>query len=194
MEGEEKEKPTSILLNKDKTDIVFKQRIKKGVCKALNCTKKSDRQGLCHKHRSIRFKVKDTLKYAFKYHRQNALKRGHKWLLTFEEFTYFWTVLHPEHWENKRKNIISENKAKIKARDCLYEMDRINPQGPYALTYMGKPQLQCVSKRVNVSREWDHRRKVNIWTVIVDGETKVGDVNDYDSSNLDIILGDYTPF
>lgn len=155
------------MLNKEGTDLVLKGKPVKGVCHAQGCDNKANRRKLCDRCQSRRYRIRNTLRYSFNYHKQNAKKRGHEWLLTFEDFTFFWTVMYPYHWEQKRRNILRDtNTNKVKDRECLYEMDRVRQNGPYALKWMGKPQLQCVPKSVNVRREWDHFQKRNEWTVI----------------------------
>lgn len=150
-------------INADGTDIRYKKHSRPKTCRALGCTNAPGKKkaGLCPRCYHRRNRIKNTLRYAYDFHKQNAKRRGHRWELTYEDFRHFWLNLHPEHWKKKRANILKDTHTrKVKNRICLYEMDRINHEGPYRLD-----NLQCVPKAVNVRREWDWLKRRNEWTV-----------------------------
>jgi len=156
-------------INENGTDIQYKRTRKAGVCFALGCSNTPRTRGkLCSKCQHHRHKITNPLKYAYVYHKGNAKARGIPWLLSFNQFKYFWTVLHPDKWEQKRKNIIKPvSSGKMKNRGCNYEIDRVDPTGPYALVWEGKLQVECVSKCVNLDRHYNYLKKENNWTVRV---------------------------
>ena len=141
----------------------LKKRILKGICKAYGCKKPSlvKLGGFCYRCYARNVKHRNPLKYAFDFHRRNALRRGHEWLLTYDQFKYFWEVLFPEFWELKKANILKPPTiAKVKQRTCLYELDRIDESLPYQWG-----NLQCVTKLINVDKSWHYRKRVMEWEV-----------------------------
>lgn len=107
------------------------------------------------------------MRYAYKYHRQNARRRGHEWGLTQEEWREFWEA-HPEAWAEKKKWILSpRTTAKMKRSTIGYEIDRIDPNRGYFAD-----NIRITSKQFNISREWDEGRRRNIWTVTEDSESR----------------------
>ena len=154
------------MLNADRTDIKLVTYSRRGRCDAYGCSNAAKHR-LCARCSKRSYRVRNPLKYSYNYHKQNAKKRGHDWQIPFPIWVWFWTVAYPEQWALKLENILKPaSTAKVKNRGCLYEMDRIDQDGPYALSYKGRLQLQCVTKQVNVERQWDHQLRRNEWTVV----------------------------
>jgi len=134
--------------------IPLKKNPKKGICIALYCTGKPyyGKAGLCSKCKSRNYKCRYPLKYCYRYHKQNAKRRGISYELTFLQFVYFWSVLYPDKWELKKKNVLSGSNNKIGNRTCDYEIDRIDPNKSYRLD-----NLMISTKKFNIKRQQNYR-------------------------------------
>lgn len=68
---------------------LYTQKKSKGICVASGCNAFTKGNSLCFKHKRIKQKIENPLRYWFDVLRQNARSRGIEFLLTIEEFDKF---------------------------------------------------------------------------------------------------------
>lgn len=107
----------------------------KGTCVSRRCTKPAARGNFCHSCAMKRYAHKNPEKYKWMVLRNNALRRGKEFTLTFEEFKEFL---------DENPDYMKKCGTSVKA----LQIDRIDVEKGYS-----KDNIQCITLQENVWKQ-----------------------------------------
>ncbi len=136
------------------------QKLKKGLCVVSSCRNKHIKyRNKCHKHKTLEYKQKHPIKYAYQTLRTNARRRGKSFSISFEYFEKFCI---------KTKIMLGRG---INADS--YHIDRIDESKGYE---EGNLQVLTNAENVRKYREYNYKEKKGYTSKIVDSEDDFSDV------------------